>query len=264
VKQLAWTLADPADRGVPEVEALAVAAAAAGCEPLGRVVPVPDGVAERWQRHLQKDERREWNALLAAPVQLLLAADHTAVVEVAPFWKVASVRALTPLADGSLVETLFAWSETPPWPGTLRHVHRKARLEREMLRNDTTRGRFVRPVPRGDVPDLLQAHEAHVAEIAALRGTVASPVATLEDAVGVVGRCFAHARMVAGRTASAINLVSLTLLLIALGLTLWADIAWWVPVVALLWWYLVVYVMTPGWWLFFSYTRWIRPAFPPS
>jgi len=263
VKRLEWTLAAPADVGMPEVEAMADEAVGAGCVPLGRVRADVDEAGRRWERHLAADVHDEWQAVVRAPVHVLRTADARAVVEAGKFWRVVSVRALTALSDGSIVETLLDWAETPPWPGNLQHAHGKARLEEEMLRNDAP-GRSVRHVPRGGVADLLGAHERHVSEVAHERGAEVLPISSFDDAMALVGRCFAHARAVGQRVGYALTISSAAMVLFALVLCIVAPVAWWVTVIGVLWAVLTYFVLTPSWWVFFSYARWIRPSFPTA
>lgn len=164
------------------------------------------------------------------PVPILVTPDREVAVEIGEFVDAPSVRLLTLLTNGVLVETLRRWDCIPVWPRALRRVERHLDLVSEMTAPATVVGGRTVVVADGLPGELLDAHTAHVASATSLYGAEPYCFESMADVVWLTNKAFAHAASVDGRMTGLLlrriaAVVALAVLLVVLGFV-WTPWAW--------------------------------------
>lgn len=196
--------------------------------------------------------------------------DETTLADVSWFWGSPSVRLATLTADGQLVETVREWDHRPAWPRNLARARRGMVVAEEIRRSHVPgRGRSIRVVHVDDptgvrgVEWLWQQHARHVLAVAG-HGPTAMTFATVEDAIALRRKAYAHDLRVSARVMwahFAALLVAACLAGGVLGLTAPTTLPPLADVVV------VAVVLVVGWWASpyvwrrLGYARWLRPRF---
>ena len=241
---------------------------AVGWRRLGRyAIELSEQVSERLLRDYAEPARSQFAAHLPDVATVLVSPDGGADAVVSWFWDQPGVRLASVLPDGTLVETSRLWTRKPAWPRALRSAWAGMDVRREVERSSVpTRGRSVRAVACEDPSDpsqlagLVAAHREHVASL----GSQPVPFATLDDAIALRRRAFAHDPRVRRRIAVTEG-VALLLALVLVGQVLGqvASIrAWpWATLVVGSAVFLVAAVLHARVVRMLSYVRWIRPTY---
>lgn len=227
-------------------------------------------------------DRSTFEAHLPDVATALASPDRTALADVSWFWDSPSVRLATLTADGQLVETVREWDHRPAWPRNLARARRGMVVAEEIRRSHVPgRGRSIRVVHDGDpagvrgVEWLWHEHVRHVREVAGIgldattsattfTSTSASTFTTVEDAIALRHKAYAHDLRVSARVMwahFAVLLVAACLAGGVFGLVAPSTLpplgeALVIAVVLLVGWWASPYV-----WRWLGYERRLRPRF---
>lgn len=170
-----------------------------GFSDVGRLTakPTNDPTGEALVRNYAAEHQPDIRRSIATPTPVLSSPDSTSFVDVSWFWGFPSVRFLTVLEDGSLVETQRTWDH-PPTAIEALASRTAAPVEDDMLAaHMPQRGRSIELVASNSPAELWEAHQMHVEHRCDTVGSRPRAHRSMKDALPIYQEVFDHGNSIA-------------------------------------------------------------------